>query len=83
MQAWYNNEFSEKDRKNCTFSEATLKIAEYETKYINPGSGETECTKPGYFSISGDKKNIVRVEIGNETVENVGKILKTFKFLTE
>jgi len=84
LQAWYSDEFSEKERKNCTLSEsATLKVGSYETKYVNPNSGNTECTKAGYFSISSDKKNVIRLEIGDETVENVNKILVTFKFLTE
>lgn len=83
LQAWYEDIFSEKERKNCTFSESTLKVGSYETKYVNPNSGETECGKAGYFSISSDKEKIVRVEIGEETIENVNKLLATFKFLTE
>jgi hypothetical protein len=84
LSSWYTEEFSEKERKNCTLSDSgTLKVGSYETKYVNPNSGDLECTKAGYFSISSDKKNVIRLEIGDETVENVNKILATFKFLTE
>jgi hypothetical protein len=84
LSTWYTEEFSEKERKNCTLSDSgTLKVGSYETKYVNPNSGDLECTKAGYFSISSDKKSVIRLEIGDETVENVNKILATFKFLTE
>jgi hypothetical protein len=83
LQVWYDKAFSEKERKNCVFSESILKVGSYETKYVNPNSGETECGKAGYFAISSDKESLVRAEIGEETVENVNKILATFKFLTE
>jgi hypothetical protein len=84
LATWYNEEFSDKERKNCTLSEsATLKVGSYETKYANPNSGDSECTKAGYFSVSSDKKYVIRLELGSETVENANKILKTFKFLTE
>ena len=80
LQTWYNTEFSEKDRVNCVFSESTLKVAIYETKYVNPKMGEASCDKAGYFAISSDKKWIIRVELGEETLANVNKILATFKF---
>jgi len=80
LQAWYNAEFSEKERTNCTLTDSTLKVGSYETKYVNPNSGATACGKAGYFSLGTDKKNVIRVELGEETVENVNKILATFKF---
>lgn len=80
LQSWYNEVFSEKERKNCTLTTATLIVGSYDTKYANPGSGEMACGKSGSFSISTNKENVIRVEIGEETVENVNKILKTFKF---
>ncbi|MFZ2188628.1 MAG: hypothetical protein WAV73_03660 [Candidatus Moraniibacteriota bacterium] len=80
LQSWYNKEFSEKERKNCTLTESTLKVGSYETKYVNPNSGQTECEKPGYYSISSTKERVVRVELGDETMDNVNKILKTFIF---
>ncbi len=80
LQSWYDEVFSEKERKNCTLTIATLVVGSYETKYANPGSGETACGKSGSFSISANKENVIRVEVGAETVENVNKILKTFKF---
>lgn len=80
LQSWYDEVFSEKERKNCTLTTATLIVGSYETKYANPGSGETACGKSGSFSISANKENVIRVEVGAETVENVNKILKTFKF---
>ncbi len=80
LQAWYGSEFSEKERKNCTLSDSTLKVGSYDAKYVNPNSGETACDKSGYFSISSGKEKIVRIEAGDETVDNINKILKTFKF---
>ncbi|MFA5961078.1 MAG: hypothetical protein WC848_00125 [Parcubacteria group bacterium] len=80
LQAWYNAEFSEKERTNCTMTDSTLKVASYEMKYVNPNSGTIACGKAGYFAISTDKKNVLRVELGEETVENANKILATFKF---
>ncbi|MCX6761352.1 MAG: hypothetical protein NTY33_00685 [Candidatus Moranbacteria bacterium] len=84
LQTWYNAEFSEKERKNCTLTDSvTLKVGSYETKYANPNSGLTACDKAGYFSTGDSKELVIRAEIGEETIENVTKILKTFKFLTK
>lgn len=80
LQSWYSKEFSEKERKNCTLTESTLKVGSYETKYVNPNSGQTECEKAGYYSISSTKERVIRVELGDETMDNVNKILKTFIF---
>ncbi len=80
LQSWYNKEFSEKERKNCTLTESTLKVGSYETKYVNPNSSQTECEKAGYYSISSTKERVIRVELGDETMDNVNKILKTFIF---
>jgi len=80
LQGWYNAEYSEKERTNCTMSDSTLKVASYDIKYVNPKSGELECGKAGYFAISTDKKNVLRVELGDETAENANKILATFIF---
>ncbi len=81
LQTWYNKAFSDSERKNCILIDSTaLKVGSYETKYVDSNSGATECSKAGYFSISGAKDRIIRVELGNETMENVNKILKTFIF---
>lgn len=80
LQTWYNAEYSEKERTNCTLGDSTLKVASYEIKYVNSESGGLKCGKAGYFAISTDKKNVLRVELGEETVENANKILATFTF---
>jgi hypothetical protein len=80
LQAWYEKVFSENERKNCTLTTATLTVGSYDTKYVNPNSGETLCEKAGSFSISTNKESVIRVETGDEDIENVNKILKTFKF---
>lgn len=80
LGSWYAEEFSEKERKNCTLTDSTLKVSSYEMKYANPNSGETKCAKAGHFSISTDKKMVMRIELGEETIENANEILATFKF---
>lgn len=80
LQAWYDAEFSAKERLNCTLSDSTLKVASYEIKYVNPNSDLTVCEKAGYYAISTDKKSVIRIQLGEETVENANKILATFKF---
>lgn len=80
LETWYNNYFDEKERLNCTFSDSGVKVGSYETKYVNPNSGDTACAEDGYYALSSDKTKVVRVKIGKETVENVNKILETFKF---
>jgi hypothetical protein len=80
LQTWYNAEYSEKERTNCTLGYSTLKVASYEIKYVYSESGALKCGKAGYFAISTDKKNVLRVELGEETAENANKILATFKF---
>ena len=81
LSAWYLAAFSDTERKNCSLaSDSTLKAGSYAMQYANPNSGTTECNKAGYFFISTDKKYVIRVELGEETAENVNKILATFKF---
>jgi len=80
LEAWFNGYFDEKERVNCAFSESTVKVGTYETKYINPNSKETACELDGYYSANTEKTKVVKVKIGKETAENVNKILETFKF---
>lgn len=80
LQDWFDKNFSEKERLNCTFSASDVKIGNYETEYASPGSGDTACAEDGYYALNSDKTKVVRVKIGKETVDNVNKILATFKF---
>lgn len=81
LQDWFDGNFSEKERQNCTFSGSDVRIGNYETKYVNPNPGDTACAEDGYYALNSDKTKVVRVKVGKETVENVNKILETFKFL--
>jgi hypothetical protein len=80
LQSWYIDYFSEKERKNCVLSSSTLKVANYETEYVNPNSGLLVCERDGYFSIDGNRKTVLKINLDKESVENVNKILATFKF---
>lgn len=80
LQGWYNDYFSEKEKKNCVLTSSTLKVANFEAKYANPNSGLTVCDKAGYFSAGSGRKIVLKINLDKESVENANKILATFKF---
>lgn len=80
LQDWYMAYFSEKERKNCTLIDSTVKIASYETKYVNHGIDPTICNRDGYFSVGENKTIVLKINLEKETIENINKILATVKF---
>jgi hypothetical protein len=80
FQAWYTDHFNIKDVAKCSFSDGTIKVGTYESKLVKPAAEAGKCNGDGNYATNGDKSKIVKVELGKETVENVNKILTSFKF---
>jgi hypothetical protein len=80
LEIWYNGYFTEKERLNCASGSSSLKIGTYDTKFYDPKTEPNICKTDGHWAISPDKSKVVKVSVGEETVENINKILATFKF---
>ena len=80
LDVWYQNYFSEKERKNCVLSGGDLKVGKYETRLAKGSSSEKDCDKAGYFFFDDSKKVVIRIESEQEVTEQMKEILKTFEF---
>jgi hypothetical protein len=81
IQIWFGNKFNKKDNLDCTFIEPEIKAGMYEGKLVKSGIDEGKCDDEGNYTISSDKAKIIRIYEGEETKENINKILESFKFL--
>lgn len=80
FEAWYKSHFDIETETDCSFADPTVKVGSYTSKLVKAASDDVECDGDGNYAINSDKSRVVKVEIGKESVENVNKILESFKF---
>lgn len=80
LDAWYQKQFSEKERKNCVLTSGDLKVGRHETRLAKADSTKAECDKAGYFFFDNSKKLVLRIESEKEITSQMKKILETFEF---
>lgn len=81
LETWYKGHFDEKTNANCSFEGATIKVGSYDSTLVKAGSGDGKCENGGNFAVSTDKSKVVKVDVGDETQENINNVLASFKFL--
>lgn len=81
FQAWLNANYAESGDKPCQIKESPgIMIGNYPTYEVFVGAAET-CEKIGYFAMSGDKQNIVKLLLTDHPNQNYQEIISTLRFI--
>ncbi|MFH1187654.1 MAG: myxococcus cysteine-rich repeat containing protein [bacterium] len=85
FDSWFWKIYGKKGNESCQLKDSELKIGKLNTFFVDKMADqentgvEKQCKDGGYYAVSGDKKRIIKLNIGESPAREMAQILATMQ----